>query len=464
LNCDVLIVGGGISGLASAMVLHQAGKKVLLVETRGYLGGAIRTVEDSGYLLEMGPNSMMLGADDPINVWLGEVGLSEKLLKASPDSQNRYVWSRGRLFAAPLSPFSFLTTRLFSFSEKMRVAGEFFIPPGSGLPDGLDETVGHFVRRRLGDGFLEKLIDPFVKGVYASHPDLLSLASAFPILSKLEKEHGGLIRGAIRLSRANKRKGSHSSGPSGGLYSFPGGLGEMVRAFSGYLSDESMIHAELVNWNRLPSGEFQCVLLQEDETIEVFSQKMILATSPADAGRILEKNHPEIASVLSSIPMAPIAIAYVGVDREALPGYSPGFGVLFPTSEKRRILGIIQSSDLFRNRSPEGKVLLTIFAGGMISPKIAMSFDEDFEEIVLGELKTVFGLKVKPEFFRIHRWAEGISQYSPGHALRIEKIKALTPEGIALTGNYLGGISVSKTFSNGVEAAKCFLSREPLSG
>ena len=457
LNCEVLVVGGGISGLASAMLLHQAGKKVLLVESRGYLGGAIRTVEDSGYLLEMGPNSMMLGSDDPINGWLREVGLSEKLLKASPDSRNRYVWCRGKLFAVPLSLPSFLTTPLFSFREKMRVAQEFFIPPGSGLPEGSDETVGHFVRRRLGDGFLEKLIDPFVKGVYASHPDLLSVESAFPLLSKLEKENGSLIRGAIRLSRSQKRKSATLSGPPGGLYSFAGGLGEMIRAFSGYLKDESFIHAELVDWRRLSSGDFHCVLLQEEERIEVISKKMILATSPADAGRILEKNHPEIASVLSSIPMAPVAIAYVGVDREALPGYLPGFGVLFPTSEKRRILGVIQSSDLFPNRAPAGKVLLTIFAGGMLSPKIAMSFDEDFEEIVLGELKAVFGLKLKPEFFRIQRWAEAISQYSPGHALRVEKIRSLTPEGIALTGNYLGGISVSKTFTSGLDAGRSLL-------
>lgn len=457
INCDVLVVGGGISGLAAAMVLHQAGKKVLIVEARGYLGGAIRTIEDSGYLLEMGPNSMMLGTDDPIICWLKEVGLLEKLIKASPNSQNRYVWSQGRLLPAPLSPASFFTTPLFSFAEKMRIFRELFVPPGSGLPDGSDETVGHFVRRRLGDAFLEKLVDPFVKGVYASHPDLLSLESAFPLLSKLEKENGSLIRGAIRLSRARGKKGGSLSGPSGGLYSFSGGLGEMVRAFSGYLNDESFVHAELSDWNRRPSGDFHSILLQEEESIEVVSKKMILATSPADAGRILAKNHPGIASVLSSIPMAPVAIAYVGVDRESLPGYSPGFGVLFPTSEKRRILGIIQSSDLFPNRSPKGKALLTIFAGGMLSPKIAMSFDEDFEEIVMGELKAVFGLKGKPEFFRIQRWAEGISQYSPGHASRIEKIKLLTPEGISLTGNYLGGISVAKTFANGVDAAKNLL-------
>ena len=184
-RCDVLIVGGGISGLAAAMVLHQAGKNILLVESRGYLGGAIRSVEDSGYLLEMGPNSMMLGPEDPINVWLDKLGLSEKLLKASPEAQNRYVWCQGKLIPVPLSPSSFLTTPLFSLSEKMRVAKEFFISPGSGLPEGSDETVGHFVRRRLGNEFLEKLIDPFVKGVYASHPDLLSLNAAFPLLARL---------------------------------------------------------------------------------------------------------------------------------------------------------------------------------------------------------------------------------------------------------------------------------------
>lgn len=53
---DVLVVGGGLSGLAAAWQLHRSGVEVLLLEARPRLGGRILTAESGGAHFDLGPS------------------------------------------------------------------------------------------------------------------------------------------------------------------------------------------------------------------------------------------------------------------------------------------------------------------------------------------------------------------------------------------------------------------------
>ena len=55
----VLVVGGGITGLASAYALGRAGIPTMLVERSARLGGKIRTETTDGFLIEHGPDSFV---------------------------------------------------------------------------------------------------------------------------------------------------------------------------------------------------------------------------------------------------------------------------------------------------------------------------------------------------------------------------------------------------------------------
>ena len=59
---DVLIAGGGISGLTAARDLVRAGHRVRLIESRPRLGGVIATEQVEGFTIETGPDGDLSGA------------------------------------------------------------------------------------------------------------------------------------------------------------------------------------------------------------------------------------------------------------------------------------------------------------------------------------------------------------------------------------------------------------------
>ena len=173
-DTDVLVIGGGISGLTCAWNLQKSGLRVIVLESAARAGGAIGTVRENGYLLESGPNSAL---DTPplIARLLDEVGVAPDRIGANAAARNRYILRGGRTLALPMSPLAFLATPLFSTRAKLRLLREPLI--ARSVP-GVEESIADFVRRRLGAEFLDYAINPFVAGVYAGNPELLSVAAA----------------------------------------------------------------------------------------------------------------------------------------------------------------------------------------------------------------------------------------------------------------------------------------------
>ncbi len=53
-NLDALVIGSGISGLATAAVLAKSGKKVLVLEQHDRAGGCCHTFVEKGYEFDVG--------------------------------------------------------------------------------------------------------------------------------------------------------------------------------------------------------------------------------------------------------------------------------------------------------------------------------------------------------------------------------------------------------------------------
>ena len=437
----VAVLGGGITGLTAAWHLHQAQVPVTVFEASPTPGGVIISTRHEGWLQESGPNSMLEGSAE-VSALIDAVGLKPRRLYADDSAKNRYVMRDGKLVAMPTSPMAFVMTKLFSIRAKLALLGE---PWRAKSPADLEESVGDFVKRRLGREFLDYAINPFVGGVYAGDPCKLSVTHGFPKLHALEQTYGSLIRGAL------KRRNT-SGAPKGRIISFPEGLNELPQALATALG-AAVRFSQRVTTVRRVDQHWAITSVKDGATVtEKFSS--VVCALPAAAlaaiefaavpgserlAELLEIEHPSVTSV------------FVGYRREQVAHPLDGFGLLVPEVEQRRMLGVLFSSALFPNRAPEGHVALTVFIGGVRAPELAALDDDALRKLLREELGELLGVKGEPVYFSVVRWPRAIPQYTLGYA-RFKDIftavEAAAP-GLYFGGNARDGISLANCIESG---------------
>ena len=435
---DVVVVGGGISGLTTAFHLKRGGLRVAVLEASERVGGAMETFSDGPWHFEMGPNTV-LENNPSVGRLIQESGMDGEKVTASPTAKRRYLYKGGALIPLPSGPVGFLKTPLFPASAKLRLLKE----PWIGRPgNGTEESIAQFVRRRLGRSFLDYAVGPFVSGVYAGDPERLSVRWAVPKIHGLEAEHGSLIRGALA-----RRKGP---APGGAMISFREGLEELPRKLAREIGDvRTGVFAERV----VPvDGGFRV----DTAGGPVEAERVVLAV-PADvAARLLDEATAGASRLFDEIPYAPVAIVSLGFRRADVAHPLSGFGFLSPRKEGLNVLGCLFPSEIFPARAPEGHVALAAVVGGRTNPEIVGWSDEKILATILAELRGPLGLTGEPSFKMVRRWRRAIPQYEVGHGrfvLRAQEIERGLP-GLRIGGNYVGGVSVPDCIRNGTALAE----------
>ena len=184
---QTLVIGAGISGLTTAYALQKAGISVIVVDSAPRPGGVIQSIKRDGYLLECGPQSFSGNAH--LTSLCTDLGLLDDLVLADPKAP-RYVLINGQLKNVPMSP-AILTSAFLGGGTRSAIVRDVF---GNTSPPEPDESVACFIRRKFSDTLLDRLVGPFVSGIYAGDPEKLSLRAAFPILYEAEKVSGSIIR------------------------------------------------------------------------------------------------------------------------------------------------------------------------------------------------------------------------------------------------------------------------------
>jgi protoporphyrinogen/coproporphyrinogen III oxidase len=450
---SIAVVGGGISGLTTAWLLHKAGKDVVVLEHDSEVGGTMKTINDNGWLIETGPNSA-LETTPLFDEVFRSLGISEEKIYASPEADKRYILRNGVLHPLPMKPIPFLRSELWSLKGKFRLLKEPFV--GRAMKE---ESIAEFVERRLGREFLDYAINPFVAGVYAGNPEQLSVRASFPKLYALEEKYGGLIKGQIRGARKRKKRAEKSKDRAR-LFSFKNGMQSFPSAIAQSLGTKVLCNTTVQKIVEITDdgnqGKFTILGKQGDAPITVTSDVVILAIPSFFAAELVNLFDSLLATSLKKIYYPPVTEVFLGFKTADIHRKLDGFGFLIPEKEKRKILGTIWSSVLFPQRSPVGCSGLTSFVGGSRRPDLAEKDDDEVVRIVSGELKDLMKISGEPMYSRISRWKRAIPQYYIGHLdimRQIDQFERNHP-GFFLTGNYRGGIAVGDCVMNSEKVAK----------
>ena len=447
----VAIIGGGITGLTAAFRLRERGVPVTLYESGPRVGGVIQTVRQDGYLAECGPNTL-LETSPRIGELIRDAGLEDQLLYSDPGAGKRFLVRRGQPVPLPGSPAAFLFTRLFSLGAKLRLLREPFIRPGD--PDA-DESVAAFVRRRLGQEFLDYAINPLVAGIYAGDPALLSVKHAFPKLHALEQRYRSLIRGQILGARERGRRAEVSK-QNARKISFRTGLQALPDALHARLSDVARLSAPVTGLARNEDGWMITVRSGDEEEVTVHPAVVFAAPAYRLAGLKLAGIPQRPLRSVSMIPYPPVASVVLGFRREDVVHPLDGFGMLIPEIERFNILGTLFSSSLFPSRAPEGCVTLSSYVGGTRAPDLALESPDELVRLTLDDLRHLLGVRGEPTFRHTFVFPRAIPQYNVGFGQCKELMDRTEMEspGLFLAGHYREGISLSDSIVSGDNVTK----------
>lgn len=469
----VAVVGGGISGLATAHRLWEessrAGQplKILLLEEDSRLGGVISTTSSDGFLLEGGPDSFI--SDKPWATALARrIGLGDELIGTNEAFRRSFIVKGNRLVPVPegfylLAPsrlWPFLTTGAFSWPGKLRMAMDLVLPRRAAGTPAHDESLGAFVRRRFGREALERMAQPMVGGIYTADPEELSLRATMPRFLDWEQEYRSLILAMIeRRKKLREYLKQMASGPRYGLFvSFKQGMAELVAALEKRLPAESLrLNSAVKSLAQNSESKKWLLTLADGERLE--ADAVCLALPAYLSARLLQTVQPALAEKLRGVKYASTATVNLAYRLEDVPRPMNGFGFVVPIIENRAVLACTFGHVKFPGRAPTGYALMRTFMGGALQPQVFEMEDREMIQAIRKNLLELLGIEREPLFVRIERHPLSMAQYRVGHLELLDSMESLLEQlpGLRLAGNGFTGIGVPDCVRRGEECAEKLL-------
>jgi oxygen-dependent protoporphyrinogen oxidase len=434
------IVGAGISGLTAAFYLQKRGIPVVVYEASDRCGGMIDSTSRGGFLAESGPNTILTNSV-AIPTLIRDLELDDRRQVPTWNGSIRYIVRDKRPIPLPVSLAGAVGTKILSFGAKLRVLAEPLISRGSGN----DESLSGFVRRRLGQEFLDYLIDPFVAGVYAGDPDRLSASQAFPKMTDLELRYGSLIKGAV-LGAKERRERNAPIKSEPRMFTLDQGLKTLPERLQAKLNGAIRLKCPVRKIEKTGQG------WQVQSPAGAESYSGVLLCSPAHQ---LMPLFPDFEG-LEQVYYPPIARIALGFRRSQVSHSLAGFGALVPKLEGMNVLGVLFSSSMFPNRAPEDHVLLTAFAGGTRNSDLARRPEEEIVRIAVEDLRILLGIEGQPVYKDVLKVERSIPQYNVGYRAVKDLIQRteLRSPGLFVASSFSHGISVSDCITGGAAAAE----------
>jgi oxygen-dependent protoporphyrinogen oxidase len=452
----VVIVGGGIAGLAAAYRLKTLAPElaIVLLESEHRLGGKILTERVDGFVIEGGPDSFLAAKPHGLGL-CRELGLEGRLCGTNENTRRAYVMRGGKLYELPegltglipsrLGPM--LKTGLISPLGKLRMALNYILPPRRAEGD---ESLAAFIRRQLGREVYERLVEPLMSGIYAGDGEQLSLDATFPQLRQAELEHGSLIKGilAVKEKAPPAPNGRH---PSAFLTPVTG-MAEMVEALEARLRGVEIRLGMRVSHVDADSIGYE-LTLESSETLR--AESVILATPAYISADLISGLDPQLANSLRAIPYVSTVTVSVAYPLPDIPHPLEGYGYIIPRAEQRPVLACTWASTKFPGRAPEGYMLMRAFIG-RAGEEDALNRTDDLLNLVRDELWSTLGITAPPLLHRIFPWPKAMPQYTLGHPQRLAAIdrQLAAHPGLFVAGNAYRGLGIPDCIASGEAAAE----------
>lgn len=459
-DSDVIIVGGGVSGLATAYFLGQFGIRSVLFEKSNRLGGLIQTESRDGCLLEAGPDSY-LSTKPVVTELAGELpALADQIIGSNDASRRIFVVRSGKLTPFPAGMVMMVPTQLgaalhsdlFSARTKLRCLTETLSGPR--IRHG-DVSVGEFVRDHFGEQLLNTIAEPLLAGVYGGDSASLSARSVLPRFVACEQKYGSLIRGLRHERRTSPQRGSLFLSFRDGMQSLTDALTAAIAHHPKFLGAEiTGLERSSARWRVHAAGQW------------IEARHVVLACPAYVSAALLETAAPKAATELRSIPYSSAILATLVYDRPLVGHSLDGFGFLVPQAERRTIAAATWISTKFPSRVRPGLAAIRAFIVAQKANELRNAPEKYIIDLVRADLAEFMGVNASPRLSMVHAWPDSMPQYIVGHEHRCRNIAAALQDepGLYLAGNAYGGVGIPDCVRLAKETAKQIFLTEANSG
>lgn len=445
---DVLVLGGGVAGLAAALALADAGQTVTVLEASDHLGGVVQTLRHGGFTADVGPDVFLVRKP-------AALALANRLgVETAPARGGALIQRRGRLHALPaglsglvpghLRPL--LTTPALPLAARARAASEMLRRRRQSDDD---ESLEAFAVRRFGRGAWEGLIEPLLGGLYGADAGPISLRATLPHLHARERQ-GPMLRwrGALAAG-VDGAAGSPFRRPVGGMDRLTAGLADALRQRGVTL--ETGVAVESIEST---AGGYR--VRTSDGTREAGA---VLVALPAPvASRVLAPLDPDLAAPLGEVPMGSAGVVVVGFETAgtSVPDVS---GWLVPRREGGAVQAVSMLSRKHPGAAPPDHDLARVF----LRPDALDQSDDAVTAAAVDHLRHHVGLTAVPVWTVVHRWRAASPRYTMGHPDRLAALDAAVARhpGLALAGAALRGVGLPDVIAGAQAAADSLLHPTP---
>ncbi len=460
----VVIVGGGITGLATAYALEKSGEPcdVRLVDAAPRLGGNLVTFNHNGFTIDGGPDSWV--ATKPHATRLAKaVGLGDELIGTRPDTRKVYiVWKKelhampeGLVLGIPTEWKPFAQTELFGLDTKLRALLEPIIPRKIYAGDE-DESIASFIGRRLGADISERIAGPLLGGIFAGDPESLSVRACVPQLVEAEAKYGSLVRAMRVLREARKESAGSGEVEASTFLSLKRGMGDLVTYVAHRLRDaELTTDCAATRVAKLPAGDSRGRWAVETARGTLFADHVALTVPAHASAGLVSDLDPELSSMLGAMRYVSTATVFLAYRKYDVRHPLDAVGFLVPRGENRPILACTFVSSKWDHRAPSGQALLRVFIGGAGAEHHLALDDDALARLAREQLLDLIGIERPPTFTKVFRFHRASPQPTVGHLGRMRALLArvATWEGLHVAGNGFIGTGIPDSIKQGEEVA-----------
>ncbi|HEX6525743.1 MAG TPA: protoporphyrinogen oxidase [Streptosporangiaceae bacterium] len=445
----VAIAGGGISGLAAAFFLRDAGVRVTVLEGSPRLGGKLAVSEIAGVAVDEGAEALLVTRPEGVGL-IGDLGLD--LVAAGTTSAA--IWTRQTMRPLPRRQFMGVPSDMGELAASGVVSpdGVARAEQDLDLPaterDG-DVSVADYVSARLGREVVDRLVDPLLGGVYAGLSADLSFDATLPALAAASRRHRSLAEAARSLLPPPAAPTS----PARPVFStLRGGLGTLPDVLAKESGATVRTGAMVRELTRAEQG-WRLTVGSAAAPERIDADSVILAMPARPAGRLLAAvpGAGPAVTAFGEFGYASMAIVTLAYRRSAFPELPGGSGYLVPAVDGHAVKAVTFSTvkwphllhpDLADPRDPIDIVRCSV---GRIGEETLLQRDDaDLAALAAAELAAATGVQGAPVATRVTRWGGALPQYTVGHLDRVARIRAAVADlpGLAVCGAAYDGVGI----------------------